>query len=43
MKGPMEESTLSGEPTLSMGVGLLTPSLLSGATISCTQYLLNEL
>ena len=36
MKGPSEESTLSGEPTLSMGVGLFTPSLLRGATISCT-------
>ena len=36
MKGPMEESILSGEPTLSMGVGLFTPSLLSGATINCT-------
>ena len=36
IKGPIEESTLSGEPTLSMGVGLFTPSLLRGATISCT-------
>ena len=36
MKAPMEESTLSCEPTFSMGVGLFTPSLLRGATISCT-------
>lgn len=32
----MEERMLSGEPTLSMAVGLLTPNLLRGATINCT-------
>jgi len=40
MKAPTEERMLSGEPTLSMGVGLFTPSLLSGATINCTGSLL---
>lgn len=35
MKAPMEDSTLSCEPTFSMGVGLFTPNLLRGATMSC--------